>query len=128
MAAGFQVYFRSESCDLNTAVRALEECGLTVRPQEGYVTVSRTGSPEFDVGLSTEPWVRFEAAEVSAGTPHADAMGQCDARFEVSFESLDAALDEINTMIEIQVALQEACNGYQFLSWNGNLSGPGQSQ
>ena len=124
MADGFQVYFTSGTCDLNAAVRALTGYGLTVRPQPGYVTVSRPGSPEFDVGISAEPWVREEGAEIGAGTPQAAAMRSCDARFEVSFESLDAALDEINTMMEVQVALQEACNGFLFLPWNGNLSGP----
>jgi hypothetical protein len=42
--------------------------------------------------LSTEPWVREEAAEISQATPHA-AMQGCDGRFEVSFESLDEAPD-----------------------------------
>lgn len=126
MAGGFQVYFRSGTCDLDAAVRALTGYGLKVQPRDGYVTASRPGSPEFDVGISAEPWVREEAAEIGEGTPHAAAMRGCDARFEVSFESLDAALDEINTMMEVQVALQGACNGFLFLPWNGNLSGPGE--
>ena len=97
MADGFQVYFKSGTCDLNAAVRALTGYGLKVQTHEGYVTVSRPGSPAFDVGISTEAWVGEEAAEIGAGTPHAAAMRACDARFEVSFESLP---------------------------WNGNLSGP----
>jgi hypothetical protein len=124
MASGFQVYFKAGTCDLDAAVRSVTGYGLTAQPQKGYVTVSRPGSPEFDVGISTEPWVREEAAEISEGTPHAAAMRECDARFEVSFEDLDVALDEINTMMGVQVALQEACNGFLFLPWNGHLSGP----
>jgi hypothetical protein len=124
VAGGFQVYFKSGTCDMNAAVRALADYGLTVQPQEGFVTVSRPGSPEFDVGISAEPWVREEAAEIGEATLHAVAMRDCDARFEVTFVSLDAALDEINTMMEVQVALQKVCRGFLFLPWNGNLAGP----
>ena len=124
--AGFQVYFKSGRCDLDAAIRSLTGHGLSVIRHDGYVTASRPGSPEFDVGLSTEPWVREEAAEIGGGTPHAAALRGCDARFEVSFESLDDALDEINTMMEVQVALQEACGGFVFLPWNENLSAPGE--
>lgn len=121
MAAGFQVYFRSGTCGLDAAVRSLKGYGLKVRPKQGYVTASRPGSPHFDIGISAEPWVREEAAEIGEGTPHAAAMRDCGARFEVTFESLDAALDEFNTMMEVQMALQEASNGLLFLPWNGNL-------
>jgi hypothetical protein len=51
-------------------------------------------------------------------------MRDCDARFEVSFASLDEARDEINTMMEVQAALQEACGGYLFLPWNGKPAAP----
>ena len=124
MADGFQVYFRASACDLKAALRSLAGYGLKVQPREGYVTVSRRGSPVFDVRISAEPWVRSEAAEVGEGTPHAAALRECDARFEVSIADLDAALDEINTMMEIQWALQEVCGGFLFLPWNGNLVGP----
>jgi hypothetical protein len=125
MANAFQVFFKSGTCDLDAALRWLSGYGLTVAKRDGYLTAGRPNSQEFDVGLSAEPWVREEAAEISKGTPHAAAMQGCDARFEVSFESLDEALDEMNTMMEVQVALQEACRGLLFLPWNGSLSGPG---
>ena len=37
---------------------------------------------------------------------------------------LDAALDEINTLMEVQGALQDASRGYLFVPWSGNLSEP----
>lgn len=46
MAGGFQVYFQSGTCDLDAAVRALTGYGMKVKPNEGFVTVSRPGSPE----------------------------------------------------------------------------------
>ena len=125
MAGSFLVFFRPGTCDLDAAARALAGHGLTVSRRDGSVTAGRPGSPEFDVVVSAEPWVREEAAEIGRGTPHAAGMRECGARFEVSFGSLDAALGEINTLMEVQVALQEASNGYLFLPWNGHLSGPG---
>ena len=65
-----------------------------------------------------------EAAEIGAGTAHEDALRGCDARFEIGIDDLDAALDEINTLIEVQSALQDASRGFLFLPWNGNLSEP----
>jgi hypothetical protein len=126
MGGSFLVFFKPGACDLEKAIRSFSKYGLTVSRRDGFLTVSRSGSPEFDVGVSDASWVREEAAEIAEGTPHEDAMRECSVRFEVNFESLDAALDEINTMMEVQVALQEASSGYLFLPWNGNLSGPGE--
>jgi hypothetical protein len=49
----------------------------------------KSGSPEFRVNFSTESWVREEAIEIGEGTDYESEMGDCDARFEVSFEDLD---------------------------------------
>ena len=48
------------------------------------------------------------------------------ARFEIEFDNLDEALYEINTLMEVQAALQDASSGLLFLPWNGNLSAPWQ--
>lgn len=123
MDGNFQVYFKSAECDVDSAVLSLRESGLNVVEHNTYVTVSSPGSPEFDIGINAEAYVREEATAVSEGTPYRAAMQGCDARFEVSFEDLEAALDEFNTMAEIQVALQEASGGFLFLPWNGRLGG-----
>jgi hypothetical protein len=128
MADTFQVYFKTGTlapdAALGAALRSLKGYGLTVKRHKAYLTAGRPDSPEFDIGVSAEPRVREESAEIGRGTPHAAAMRECDARFEVSFASLDEALDEINTMMEVQVALQEACGGFLYLPWNGNLAAP----
>ncbi len=46
---------------------------------------------------------------------------------EIGIENLDEALDEINTLMEVQGALQDASGGYLFLPWNGTLSKPWQA-
>jgi len=124
MSDGCMVFFPSGACSLDDAVRALTDYGLTVVPQSDHLLISRPGSPLFRVRLSMAEWVRIEAAEIGGGTPYAAAMRDCDARFEIDFDSLDEALQEINTLMEVQVALQDACQGFLFLSWNGSLSEP----
>lgn len=88
------------------------------------LVVRRSKSPESCVRLVTESGVRAEAAEIGEGTPHEADLRGCDAYFEIHFESLDEALDEINTLMEVQGALQDASQGFLFLPWNGNLSQP----
>jgi hypothetical protein len=124
MAETCMVYFQTGACDLATAARFLSSYGLTVVRRGDTLIASRPGSPQFRISLSSEPHVLAEAVGSSQGTPHAAAMRECAARFEVVIDDLDAALDEINTLIEVQGALQDASRGFLFLSWNGNLSEP----
>jgi hypothetical protein len=126
MADGCWVFFRPGACDLDAAAKSLTGYGLTVTRLGDELTTGRPGSPQFRIGLSAEPHVAAEAAEIGEGTPHAAAMRECGARFEVGIDDLDEALDEINTLMEVQGALQYASQGFLFLPWNGNLSEPWQ--
>ena len=78
------------------------------------------------VRLATGPAVAAEALEVGAGTDFADRLARCDARFEIEIDDLDEPLDEINTLMEVQGALQDACGGLLFLPWNGRIAAPWQ--
>jgi hypothetical protein len=124
MAERCLVFFRSGACDIDAAARSLAGYGLTVVRDGAQLVAHRPKSPEFCVRLVTESGVRAEAAEIGEGTPHEADLRECDAYFEINFESLDEALDEINTLMEVQGALQDASQGFLFLPWNGNLSEP----
>ena len=124
MAEGCMVFFRPGACDLDAAAKSLARYGLTVTRRGDELIAGRSCSPQFRIELSSDPHVAEEAAEIGKGTPHAAAMLGCGARFEVYFDDLDAALDEINTLMEVQGALQDASQGFLFLEWNGNLSEP----
>lgn len=126
MAEGCPVFFRAGACDLEAAAKALTGYGLTVTRRGDELTAGRPGSPQFSVVLSAEPHVAAEAAEIGEGTLHEAAMRECNARFEVGIDDLDAALDETNTLMEVQGALQDASQGFLFLPWNGELSEPWQ--
>jgi hypothetical protein len=124
MADRCMVFFRSGVCDVDAAVRSLSGYGLTVAREGAQLVARRPKSPVFRIRLVTQSDVRAETAEIGEGTPHEAALRECDAYFEINFESLDEALDEINTLMEVQGALQDASQGFLFLPWNGNLSEP----
>ena len=119
--SGFQVYFRAGACDLKMAAESLADYDLKVTSHSDNLVVRRRGSPTYEVRISSTPSVVVEAREFSEGTPHAASMKECDSRFDVSIADLDAALDEFNTLMEVECALQEACNGFVYLPWNGNV-------
>lgn len=118
------VYFRSASTDLDAASRALAGYGLTVKREGDELVVGRPESPEFRVKRVVGEDVQAKAAEIGEGTEYEAEMRACDARFEIGFDDLDETLDEINTLMEVQGALQDASDGYLFLPWNGNLTEP----
>jgi len=76
--------------------------------------------------------VRGEVAPILAsrlmgrGRKHRNLAESCDAYVEIKFESLDEVLDEINTLIIVQSALQQATGGLLYQSWNQSFSGPGE--
>lgn len=119
-----QVFCRSGTCDLDAVARSLTEYGLTVTHHGDHLDTGRPGSPQFHVRLESGEPVRTVAAGIGAGTPHEAVMRECDARFEIVIDDLDEALDEFNTLMEVQGAVQDASQGYLYLPWNGNLAEP----
>ena len=118
------VFFRGGACDLDGAVRSLTGYKLNVVREGEVITAGRPGGIQFRIRLAAGEHVRVEASEIGEATPHAAAMRECSARFEIDIQDLDAALDEMNTLMEVQGALQDASRGFLFLPWNGRLSEP----
>jgi len=105
---------------LHDAQTALENYGLTVENENNKLLCFRDNSPRFSVHMNTGEDVQIEAKELGAENPnYRSRLSKCDRRFEVSFDSLDEVLNEINTLIDIQFALQEITEGVVFTSWNG---------
>jgi hypothetical protein len=122
MSETCSIFFRPGKATLDSAAKALEDYGLTVERASDHLVVHGDDSPSYVVRLVNEPHVLQEAIEIGAGTEHAAEMSLCAERFEVEIEDLAEALDEINTLMEVQGALQDASGGYLFLPWNGSLS------
>lgn len=118
------VFFRSGQATLSDAAQALDEIGLEVDAQADCLEVSDADSPTFRIFCEAGAHVQQEAQEIAQNTAYGEAMALCTERFEIEINDLGEALDEINTLIDIQAALQEISEGYLYLSWNGNLSAP----
>ena len=116
------IFFSSVACDLRAGAAALRGYGLHVVEHNDRLVACYEDSPQFVIRILSGPTVTAEAREIGAGTSHEAAMAKCDARFDIEIEDLDEELDEINTLIEVQAALQEASAGFLFTPWNGNLS------
>jgi hypothetical protein len=117
------VCFRSGRCDLDGAAKALIDARLTVGRAGDGLTVRFRNSPEFRVVYAAEPYVAEEAAEIAQGNTCAAALLPCDARFEILFDDVDAALDEFNTLVLIQEVLETVTGGFLFNTWNGEFPG-----
>ena len=124
MKSHCSIYFRSEHCDLESAIKSLERYRIKVTKDGEKLLVGRESSPEYQVVLNDDDSVHEEAKDISQGTEFFNDMKQCDTRFDVLIVDLDAALEEINTLMEVQGALQDASKGFLFLPWNGHISRP----
>lgn len=118
------VFFQSDKCNLEDAYQSLVNYGLTVKLDRNRLLCFRDDSPQFTILLVTGEHIQHEAVEIARSTPQARAMNQCDARFEVFFDDLNQVLDEINTLMDVHGALQDASGGFLFTPWNGNLTEP----
>ena len=118
------VFFRSGAVALDDAARLLAGRGMRVGKQGTELAVQWNGGPVLRIRYASDSRVASEATEISARTPHAGPMSQCNARFEVAIPDLETALDEMNTLMEVQMTLQEATGGYLFCGWNRALTGP----
>jgi hypothetical protein len=117
------VFFNSRiGCDLEAASRALAGRGMTVEHRSDELVAFFAGQPVFRVRLVSGEAVRKDAAELSVGKSFASRMAECDARFEVLIDDLDAVLDEINSLIDVQSALESLTHGFVYLTWNGELT------
>ncbi len=97
---------------MSAAAEALGAVGLGVE-ERGSVTV-RCG--EISMGLTAVP--RDALPSVVHGTflisGHSCSWGYCDQVLEVELDDRSAVLDEINTLIEVQGALQGALGAFVY--------------
>jgi len=119
-----RVFFPSSACSLQGAADSFDEYGFDVERTQESLIAGRPGTPCFVVTLVVGEEVLEHARKIGEGTAHAQSMASCNACFEILIEDLDEALDEINTLMEVQGALQDASGGFLYLPWNGNLCEP----
>ncbi|ALN55874.1 hypothetical protein GLE_0516 [Lysobacter enzymogenes] len=122
-AAVSMVLFPAAAFDLDWAHATLSAQGLEVAAAaQGLQVRWDEDGPVLRIAFVHGAQVAREAAAIAAGGGYADALRGCDARFEIAIDDLDEALDEMNTLIEVQTTLQEGTGGFLFNDWNGELS------
>ena len=123
MISKFLVFYQNENSSSKKAKEFLESYGFEVQEAKDKL-VAKATKFTFDITINKAPQVQVEAKEIGKNSPYKQEMNLCNTCFEVRIENLDKALDEINTLMEIQGALQDASKGYLFLPWNDSLSEP----
>ena len=112
--------------DLDAAARALVAGGLNVAAAGSHLEVWYDGAtgPRLRVKLARGAQVAQATAALAVGSVHAAALTGITARYEIEIDDLAATLDEMNTLIQAQFALQDLTHGHMFTAWNKTLTAP----
>ena len=124
MSETCMIFFNSEQCDFNKALESLKSYGLNTLTNGKSIVANHNSSPKFEINMVNENHVLDDAIKISKGTEFESKMSKCNVRFEIKISNLNEALNEINTLMEVQGALQDASKGYLFTPWNNNISEP----
>ncbi len=116
------IFFHADVAGLADAEAALRSGPLLVTASPGGLRIRWADGPVLDVSLEQGPHVTADARRVGRGNDFEEVLATCDARFAITFEDLDAVLDETNTLIETQLALQSITSGVMYNTWNNALS------
>ena len=113
--------------DLAAASSALEKLAFQTAKKRGklpIVTATKNGI-EFRLRLMDDGDVAELRAMAGKSAPeHRAKLRSCDAGIEILFDERNKVLDEINSLIEIQVGLRDASGGWLYLGWNCVLQPP----
>ena len=123
------ILFESGKATLDDAAEALKSRSFEVEKRTletgGEVLTARYGSgPMFHVCFNDAAHIAEESREIGDGSDFTEQLSRCNVRFEVIIEDLEQAIDEMNSLIELQLTLQSLANGFIYNYWNGELSEP----
>jgi hypothetical protein len=120
------LFFRDPNTEFTPAQmkQVLQDAGLTVSGSQQPFVVRGDGptmSVSIHRGAFTEGVI---TGLVGSRRKHRKLFEGCDAQIKIEVWNVDEALDEINTLIEVQAALQVATQGVMYMSWNQKFAGP----
>ncbi|NJC13849.1 hypothetical protein F4558_003675 [Micromonospora profundi] len=117
---GFAVYFTG-TATLADAAQCLKR--MVVAEESDRLTVQGPESPPMEVTFAAGPGISHEAAFFAkkSGTPEMATHGR---RFLVTFDDFEEVIDEMNTLIDVSLHLQDITRGYVVRSWNREVSPP----
>src|SRR5262245_10771112 len=118
------VLYEDAAAGLEDAYDAVLDCGFSTLRQGNKLAVWSEDGPMLFVSFACGEAVRQASTQIGLDTPYADELSQCDARIEITFDDLDEVRTEVETLVEVQAALQETTQGFIFNTWNRKLAPP----
>jgi hypothetical protein len=119
------ILFHKPGFGLDDAFRALSGCGdlCVTRSADGLarLAVQRPGGPVLTISFQRDPATQRWAARLGEGTPHAEALGRCDACLWIHIHDLRAILRDVTALTVVQRALMEATQGLQYTLWDDKV-------
>src|SRR5262245_733879 len=107
--------------------KALRAAGLTVSGKSEPFAVDWGTGPSMLVSIQRGPEIEtIVRGLVGQRRQYHDFIPGCDTQIKIELDDVDETLDEINTLITVQSALQDATNGLIYTSWNQNFGAPRQ--
>jgi len=115
----FLVFFDGSRADDDAIVSALLNSPFVRAVKDGRIDGDE--GLTFGLAIHRGQGVRSKVDETGLD----EVVAECDACVVVTVPDLDAALDDINTLIEMQGNLQDVTGGVLFLSWTGEAHAAG---
>jgi hypothetical protein len=121
------IFFRDPKAEFTPVhmKQVLQDAGLTVRGNQQPFDVRCSDGPRMSVSLHRGAFTEgVISGLVGSRRKYRKLMEGCDAQIKIDLWDLDKALDEINTLIEVQASLQVATQGLMYMSWNQKFAAP----
>lgn len=109
---------------LTEAKEAIRGAGLSCEEEAGYLLTWFEPTLKIQVRFLNDESVTREVQALIHTLPNGQVLKGCDACLMLTFDDLLAVLDETNTLIELQLSLQDATGGILYNTWNRQLLPP----
>lgn len=121
------IFFRDPETKFDTSRlrEVVAAAGLSATAGGEPITVQFGEGPKMKLSIARGKFLEtMVRGLVGTQRKHKDLVAGCDAQIKIEIENLDEALDEMNTLIDLQASLQNATGGLMYNSWNQEFSAP----
>jgi hypothetical protein len=119
------ILYHDSSIGIDEAAAAMPR-NLTVERRGDVLHVRWTADSEHEIRIRAVSGVSARDGRVRWHRTLPEEVALFPRAFEISFDDLDAALDDINVLIDVQCTLEDLTAGACYNTWNRNLTMPGE--